>query len=543
MSVETNGESRVARETSAVGRRGGAGDGSNGGADGGADAGPLRRKNRVIALDAARGFALLGIFAVNVQLFGNPFGEFMTNVPGASESGLSKGLYYVVKICCEGKFYPLFSMLFGMGLVLQMSRAAPGAFVPLYLRRLGVLLVIGAIHATLIWFGDILFLYALAGIGLLLSARLSGKTLLGIGTGLVLFVALACGTMCGGLTAVSERAVESGFASVGPGDSDATRGGDDEMADASDGGMDGEAAEAADEEAMDAIGDTGAAEDRGPKGALRAGAFAQLMEGLQNQTIQQGPGDPAWIALERQAFGKGPWLDAFLFNLIGWVMSLGAGLFSYAWHVLGLFFVGAGLMKIGVFDRASMEGAWWRRRLLAVGAGVGVPMAALGAVLPTIASPMVGYIGGSMLLFLSGPLVALMYLSAVWRLAEWSGMGAGGSKESESGSGGAGRMAGGREVGGWVIGVLARVGRMALTNYLLHSVIFTGIFRWWGLGLFGELSRPERLALVPLVFGVLCVTSWLWLMRFRMGPMEWVWRSLTYWKVQRLAADPEDRGV
>jgi uncharacterized protein len=476
-----------------------------------------RRGARVLAIDAARGFALLGIFAVNVQSFGEPFGEFILGVPGANETWLGTALFYLVKIFCEGKFYPLFSMLFGIGLVLQMGRAREGGFVGMYLRRLGVLLLIGLIHATLIWYGDILFIYAIAGAALLLASRLSGKTLLGIGVGLVLFVAFACGTLWGGLSAMSERAVESSFTSAGAGVTEAPEAG----------GVDptGEADREADAEALidgKMIEDeAGAAADAVAAGhAAHGRAFSRLLEGLGSGQIQQGPSDPAWIALETQAFADGPWLDAFLFNLMCWAISLMAGLFSYAWHVLGLFFVGAGLMKLGVFERESELGATWRRWLLVVGIGVGVPGAALAAWLPTIAPSAAGYIASTMLLFLCGPMVALMYVCVIWRLADRGVKGG---------------------VVGLGIGALARVGRMAMTNYLLHSVIFTGIFHWWGLGLFGELSRPQRLALVPLVYVVLCVTSWVWLKRFRMGPMEWVWRSLTYWKVQAMRHEPGER--
>lgn len=490
-----------------------------------------RRGARVLAIDAARGFALLGIFAVNVQSFGEPFGEFILGVPGANETWLGTALFYLVKIFCEGKFYPLFSMLFGIGLVLQMGRAREGGFVGMYLRRLGVLLLIGLIHATLIWYGDILFIYAIAGAALLLASRLSGKTLLGIGVGLVLFVAFACGTLWGGLSAMSERAVESSFTSAaGEGEAGESEVVPAEGAEAGLARQDQTAddAEVIDEEeasgeAFDLVASDGGvvAIDSAAAGQAEHGrAFARLIEGLGSGQIQQGPSDPAWIALETQAFADGPWLDAFLFNLMCWAISLMAGLFSYAWHVLGLFFVGAGLMKLGVFDRESERGATWRRWMLVVGACVGLPGAALAAWLPTIAPSAAGYIASTMLLFLCGPMVALMYVCVIWRLTDWGVKGG---------------------VVGLGIGALARVGRMALTNYLLHSVIFTGIFHWWGLGLFGELSRPQRLALVPLVYVVLCVTSWVWLRWFRMGPMEWVWRSLTYWKVQAMRKEPGER--
>lgn len=82
----------------------------------------------------------------------------------------------------------------------------------------------------------------------------------------------------------------------------------------------------------------------------------------------------------------------------------------------------------------------------------------------------------------------------------------------------------------WLRHALASVGRMAFTNYLSQSLIGAFIFYGWGLGYFGQLSRAE---LVPIVLGVWAfqlIVSPLWLSRFRFGPMEWLWRSLTYWK-------------
>ena len=92
---------------------------------------------------------------------------------------------------------------------------------------------------------------------------------------------------------------------------------------------------------------------------------------------------------------------------------------------------------------------------------------------------------------------------------------------------------------GWLRHALASVGRMALTNYLMQSIIAAFIFYGWGLGYFGSLSRSE---FVPIVLGVWAfqlVVSPLWLARFRFGPMEWVWRSLTYWKITPMRKSAE----
>ncbi|HEX5747495.1 MAG TPA: DUF418 domain-containing protein [Archangium sp.] len=80
--------------------------------------------------------------------------------------------------------------------------------------------------------------------------------------------------------------------------------------------------------------------------------------------------------------------------------------------------------------------------------------------------------------------------------------------------------------------VLAPVGRMALTNYLSQTVISLFIYYGFGLGLMGKISPGASIALTLVIFAVQVVLSHWWLGRFRFGPAEWVWRSLTYGKAQ-----------
>jgi uncharacterized protein len=81
-------------------------------------------------------------------------------------------------------------------------------------------------------------------------------------------------------------------------------------------------------------------------------------------------------------------------------------------------------------------------------------------------------------------------------------------------------------------GMLAAVGRMALSNYLAQSVICGVIFYGWGFGWHGEVGYAAQLLVVAVIWAAQCIWSPLWLLRFRFGPMEWLWRSLTYWKLQ-----------
>ena len=79
---------------------------------------------------------------------------------------------------------------------------------------------------------------------------------------------------------------------------------------------------------------------------------------------------------------------------------------------------------------------------------------------------------------------------------------------------------------------LAAVGQMAFTNYIMHSIICNIIFLGYGFSMYGKLQRYELYYIVASVWIFQLIVSPVWLKYFRFGPLEWVWRSLTYWKLQ-----------
>jgi len=79
------------------------------------------------------------------------------------------------------------------------------------------------------------------------------------------------------------------------------------------------------------------------------------------------------------------------------------------------------------------------------------------------------------------------------------------------------------------------VGRMAFTNYLMHSAILTTIFYGYGFGLYGQVPRIGQMGFVVAVLGFQLWFSTWWLTRYRFGPMEWLWRSLSYWRWQPMS--------
>lgn len=140
---------------------------------------PIQQTERVQIVDILRGFALFGILFVNMTLFRLPFQTILLPAD-ASASWHDQAGMWLIHFLGESKFYSLFSLLFGLGLTLLMDRIeARGAkFVPLYARRLLILLGFGLIHAFLIWIGDILVLYALLGFPLILFRKAKPRTLL-----------------------------------------------------------------------------------------------------------------------------------------------------------------------------------------------------------------------------------------------------------------------------------------------------------------------------------------------------------------------------
>lgn len=139
----------------------------------------LDPSRRLVVLDVLRGFALFGVLIVNIPFASLPGEYALSPTTGASSPLRDLIPWALVKGLGETKFVSLFSLLFGIGLVLQTQRAeARGGSTRFYLRRLFILGVVGLFHGALLWFGDILLPYALAGLVLYGLRNRSSKTLL-----------------------------------------------------------------------------------------------------------------------------------------------------------------------------------------------------------------------------------------------------------------------------------------------------------------------------------------------------------------------------
>jgi len=130
---------------------------------------PVAESQRIEALDVVRCFALLGIFVMNVEWFNRPVATLNDGMPRGLE-GLDWLASWFVAYFVQGKFWTIFSLLFGMGFAVMLVRAerAGREFTKVYLRRILALAVFGAVHFIYVWEGDILFSYAMGALALLI---------------------------------------------------------------------------------------------------------------------------------------------------------------------------------------------------------------------------------------------------------------------------------------------------------------------------------------------------------------------------------------
>jgi uncharacterized protein len=177
------------------------------------------------------------------------------------------------------------------------------------------------------------------------------------------------------------------------------------------------------------------------------------------------------------------------------------------WRVAGLMLIGMALYKWGVIT-AQKSKSFYLTTCIVMGT-IGVLIVAFGIFRNFAASWVVEYsmFLGSLFNYWGSLFISAAYISIIMLISI-----------SSRGSG--------------ITKILAAVGRMAFTNYLLQSLICTFIFYGHGFGLFGSLERIFQILIVFAVWITQLIISPIWLRYFRFGPIEWLWRSLTYWKLQ-----------
>lgn len=130
---------------------------------------PQPPRSRLYAIDLLRGVAVLGILLMNIQSFSMPVSAYTYPWSWGDMNGINAAVYYLCHVLADGKFITIFALLFGAGVILQSQKPSDGQSAPsapqsqLHYRRMFGLLAFGLFHAYFIWYGDILFSYALLG--------------------------------------------------------------------------------------------------------------------------------------------------------------------------------------------------------------------------------------------------------------------------------------------------------------------------------------------------------------------------------------------
>ncbi|MDQ3486556.1 MAG: DUF418 domain-containing protein [Acidobacteriota bacterium] len=383
---------------------------------------PAQGVERFELLDIVRGLALFGIVTANMISY-----SMYLYLPEAAKSAMNthaadRVLDFLEIFLIEGKFYTIFSVLFGVGfsVLLSRGRAKNLVFHRFYLRRIGVLFVIGVAHGVLFWHNDILEAYAVCGALLLPFVTARDRTILTLAV--LAYLIPAATKLVGGI----------------------------------------------------------------PVGVL-ADAQGVLFQriGVTRETLIE-----AWT---QGGIGLIVRINAAkLLDQVSFVVGSGM-----LFKIYGCFLFGFYIGRHEAYRKCE-SGRSVLKRLAVAGFVIGVPLNAMYAA---------SFDSGSWAETLSGtfgvPTLSCGYVALcclIWLDTR----------------------------GRHHLRHFAPVGRMALTNYVGQSVICSLIFYGTGLGLGGSMGPTYYLPIGFAVYAVQVLVSRLWLDRFTFGPLEWVWRMLTY---------------
>jgi uncharacterized protein len=397
---------------------------------------PVPPRERLVTLDVLRGFALCGVMIGNMVLYS---GEWVQSGPGPEPGALDEIADWLLNIFVRGKAQTLLTLLFGFGFAVQLLRAEERRepVMGLYVRRMVVLFLFGVAHVALLWWGDVVWGYAISGLLMLPFLTSSNRARLVWGLGLI-FVP----NLIAHVPAVHMAAMPA---------------------------------------------------------FLEPGAF-DAYNARMREALHASDHDGLWWEHLRYAF---LWCS----RIYVWY---------YLW-TLGRFLLGYIAGQRRWFDNDGADHLPVFRRLAAWCGSIALVVATFEVVTWLHLIPFLPEVGlwGQLLwsvirevgllattLFYVGIIVLLMQRQA-WRR---------------------------------LLRVIAPAGRMPLTTYFSQSLVCTFIFYGWGLGWAGSVGSAGCFALALAIFAVQVALCHIWLRLFRLGPLEWVWRTAIYLKPQPMRA-------
>jgi uncharacterized protein len=378
-----------------------------------ADAHPVAPADRIVAIDVVRGIALFGVMAINVttEFRVSIFEQFLRNY--VDGDWLDRALHSFLMIGIDLKAFALFSLLFGMGLAIQHDHLSTHPQrITLLIRRLAFLMLVGGAHLLLVWNGDILFEYAIAGF--IVVALLFGPSRLPAAVGLALPAVFIASPFLPPIATMPSR----------------------------------------------------------------------------SWMIQA-------VAEATRVYGTGGFADVLAIRIRELPGLLPLYLFIFP-RTVALMLIGAAVWRAGLFQRRSRASRW-----LPMAGAIGVVCGAALAAIHAIGLLDLGWQGQLSLERLDTVLLAFGYGAVIiWAFDRTRA----------------------RPLLAWA----APLGRMAFTNYMMQSVVFGWLFYGYGLGLFAKVGVATALAIGTSVYAAQVVLSAHWLLRYRFGPLEWLWRSAMY---------------
>ncbi|RYY15980.1 MAG: DUF418 domain-containing protein [Chitinophagaceae bacterium] len=427
---------------------------------------PLIQSERVQIIDALRGIALLGILLMNIPYFSLPFVTANDLRVRNEYSGINYYTWWTVSGFFEGTMRALFSMLFGAGSILLISRLEKkhGGTYPadIYYRRLIWLLIFGLINAFIfLWPGDILYSYAICGLFLFPFRKMAPKYLFLMGIGLMLIMNL------------------KNTLTLYEGKSNRQK---------------GEYAVALDKKKQ----------KLSPEQKKDKEQYEARIERLKPESMKKE------AAKEVAEFRKG------YFSLMAYMKKVNVEIQTnvfynnYFYDVLAFFFFGMALFKLGVLTGERSLQFYMLMSLIGYAIGLTLSYLILRASVDVkfdrsyLADKLFFDFYDEKRLFLCLGHVGLIMTVYKLRFADW------------------------------LFRILAPVGQMAFSNYLMQSIICTLIYNGYGLKWFDAMQRYQIYFVVAGIWIFQIIFSNIWLRYYRFGPFEWLWRSLTYWKKQGL---------
>ena len=395
--------------------------------------------DRIRVLDMVRGLAVLGILMMNIQAFSMPMSAYYNPTVFGDFTGINHTTWFISHLFFDQKFMSLFSILFGIGILIFAERAdqKEGHSGKRHYIRMAWLFVFGMLHAYLIWWGDILVMYAISGCLAYLFRDAKIKTLLWSSLGLISIVWLMLALSGLIFPYLSEAEIEKDILP-----------------------MWNPAQEILNSEIGAYQGSWGEAFSKRIEQALK----------LQSESLFILPKilglNLIGMILYKSGFVQGQW-SKMTYSLTGLCLTM----------------LGLGLTYYGALQNQTVEFIWSYSMTFGM---------------------QYNYWGSS--------ITAIGYFSLLMLFAN-------------------------NINGSFIKRSFAYVGQMAFTNYIAQSLICTTVIYGYGFALngkplYGNLERHEQAIFVLGVWVVLMVFSNVWMRLYRFGLLEWVWRSLTYGKIQ-----------